>query len=47
MATIEEIIAAYNDSNAGNEIVLDHLPSYDDVQNKGIGAFLRLEDHHK
>jgi hypothetical protein len=41
MATIEEIVAAYNDGNKGTEIILDDLPSYDDVQNKGIGAFLR------
>jgi hypothetical protein len=43
MATIEEIIAAYNDANKGNEIVLDGLPTYDDVQKKGIGAFLRSD----
>lgn len=41
LATIEEIIAAYNESNKGNEIILDGLPSYDEVQSKGIGAFLR------
>lgn len=41
MATIEEIVAAYNDGNKGNEIVLDDLPGYDDVRKKGIGAFLR------
>ena len=41
MATIEEIIAAYNESNRGNEIVLEDLPSYDAVMEKGIGAFLR------
>jgi Succinylglutamate desuccinylase / Aspartoacylase family len=40
MATIEEIIAAYNESNPGKEIVLDDLPSYDGVMEKGIGAFL-------
>lgn len=43
MATIEEIIAAYNDGNKGNEIILEGLPGYDDVQTKGIGAFLRSE----
>ena len=42
MATIEEIISAYNESNNGREIILDNLPSFDDVQSKGIGAFLRL-----
>jgi predicted deacylase len=42
MATIEEIISAYNESNKGREIILDNLPSFDDVQSKGIGAFLRL-----
>jgi hypothetical protein len=42
MATIEEIISAYNESNKGNEIILENLPSFDDVQSKGIGAFLRL-----
>ena len=41
MATIEEIIAAYNESNRGNEIVLEELPSYDAVMEKGLGAFLR------
>jgi ABC-type glycerol-3-phosphate transport system substrate-binding protein len=41
MATIEEIIAAYNESNPGNEIVLQDLPSYDAVMEKGIGSFLR------
>jgi hypothetical protein len=43
MAAIEEIISAYNESNKGNEIILDDLPSYDDVQASGIGAFLRAE----
>lgn len=43
MATIEEIIAAYNDANKGNKIVLDGLPGYDDIQKKGIGAFLRSD----
>jgi predicted deacylase len=42
MATIEEIISAYNESNKGNEVILDSLPSFDDVQSKGIGAFLKL-----
>jgi Succinylglutamate desuccinylase / Aspartoacylase family len=41
MATIEEIIAAYNEFNPGNEIVLQDLPSYDAVMEKGIGSFLR------
>ena len=41
MATIEEIVAAYNESNKDNEIILDDLPSYDDVQMRGLGAFLR------
>lgn len=41
MATIEEIVAAYNEGNKGNELVLEDLPSYDDVMKKGIGAFLR------
>jgi Succinylglutamate desuccinylase / Aspartoacylase family len=40
MATIEEIIAAYNDTNPGKEILLDELPSYDAVMGNGIGAFL-------
>jgi predicted deacylase len=40
IATIEEIVAAYNDGNKGNEIILEGLPSYDDIRNKGIGAFL-------
>jgi predicted deacylase len=41
MATIEEIIAAYNESNPGREIVIEGLPSYDTVMENGIGAFLR------
>jgi hypothetical protein len=41
MATIEEIVAAYNESNPGKEILLVDLPSYDAVMEKGIGAFLR------
>jgi hypothetical protein len=40
IATIEEIVAACNDGNKGNEIVLEGLPSYDDIRNKGLGAFL-------
>jgi hypothetical protein len=40
-ATIEEIVAAYNEANPGKEIVLEDLPSYDAVMEKGIGAFLK------
>jgi hypothetical protein len=40
MATIEEIVAAYNEANTGNEIVLENLPDYEAVIQKGIGAFL-------
>jgi hypothetical protein len=43
MATIEELISAFNESNKGSEIILEDLPSYNDVQEKGIGAFLRGE----
>ena len=41
MATIEEIIAAYNESNPAKQIVIDNLPSYDDMMRKGVGAFLQ------
>jgi hypothetical protein len=41
MATIEEIIAAYNDANPGKEIVVADLPGYEAVMEQGIGAFLR------
>ena len=47
MATIEEIVSAYNDGNKGQEIILDGLPSYDDVVKKGIGAFLSTGDARK
>jgi hypothetical protein len=40
MATIEEIVAAFNEANAGNEIVLKNLPGYDEILREGIGAFL-------
>jgi hypothetical protein len=39
MATIKEIVAAYNEGNKGSEIVLEGLPGYD--MKKGISAFLR------
>ena len=46
MATIEEIIAAYNETNPGKEIVLESLPGYDAVMEKGIGAFLKAAPRH-
>ena len=44
LATIEEIVAAYNESNSASQIELEGLPAFDDVMAKGIGAFL-LSDH--
>jgi predicted deacylase len=41
MATIEEIVTAYNEANAGKEIVLENLPGYEALLRQGIGAFLR------
>jgi predicted deacylase len=41
MATIEEIIAAYNEATPGSTIVIESLPSYDAVMKEGVGAFLR------
>jgi predicted deacylase len=41
MATIEEILTAYNETNPGKEILLDNLPAYEAVMEKGIGAFLK------
>lgn len=40
LATIEEMLAAYNEANPSNQIVIDGLPTYDAVMEKGIGAFL-------
>jgi hypothetical protein len=40
MATIEELLTAHNETNPGNEIILENLPAYDAVIEKGIGAFL-------
>jgi hypothetical protein len=39
MASIEEIITAYNETNPGKEILLENLPGYEPVMEKGIGAF--------
>jgi hypothetical protein len=41
MATIEEIVTAYNETNPGKEVILQNLPSYEAVMEKGIGAFLK------
>lgn len=41
LATIEEMLGAYNDANTARPFELTGLPSYDDVRAKGIGAFLR------
>ena len=41
LATIEEMLAAYNDAHTERPFALSGLPSYDDVRKKGIGAFLR------
>jgi len=41
LATIEEMLAAYNDAHTERPFELSGLPSYDDVRTKGIGAFLR------
>lgn len=41
LATIEEIVAAYNEGHPGRTIILDALPSYDEVMARGIGPFLR------
>ena len=41
LATIEEMLGAYNDANTSRPFELVGLPAYDDVRTKGIGAFLR------
>lgn len=46
MATIEEIVAAHNEANPDHTIVLEDLPSYDAVMERGIGAFLRAAPHN-
>jgi hypothetical protein len=41
MATIEEIVAAYNETNPAQPIVIEALPGYEAVMQQGVGAFLR------
>ena len=40
MATIEEMLTAYNEAEFTRQIVVDNLPNYDAIMEKGIGAFL-------
>jgi hypothetical protein len=44
MATIEEIIAAYNEGHPAKPVVIEALPSYAAVMQNGIGSFLRKAD---
>ena len=41
IATIEEMLSAYNDAHAEHSFALAGLPPYDELRSKGIGAFLR------
>lgn len=41
IATIEEMLNAYNDAHAERPFALAGLPPYDELRSKGIGAFLR------
>jgi predicted deacylase len=41
LATLEEMLNAYNEAHAERPFALAGLPGYDDLRSKGIGAFLR------
>ena len=41
IATIEEMLNAYNDAHPERQFALASLPPYDELRSKGIGAFLR------
>ncbi len=41
LATLEELLGAYNDVHPESPFEVNRLPGYDDVRKEGIGAFLR------
>ena len=41
LAAIEEVINAWNDLNPKNEIVVENIPDYAQVNARGLGAFLK------
>jgi hypothetical protein len=40
MATVEQILVAYNEANPGKEIAIEALPAYEAVMKEGVGRFL-------
>jgi hypothetical protein len=41
LATVEELLVAYNEIHPDNPIRLTGIPPYDQVRENGIGKFLR------
>lgn len=41
VASIQAVINAYNDLHPENPIIVENMPSYADIRDKGIGAFLK------
>jgi hypothetical protein len=41
LASIEEVINAYNELNPKTPIIVENIPKYKDVVEKGLGAFLK------
>ncbi|MCP8936925.1 hypothetical protein NK718_00205 [Alsobacter sp. SYSU M60028] len=41
VAAIEEVINAYNELNPDKQIVVENIPAYKDINDKGLGAFLK------
>lgn len=44
LATIEELLAAYNEAHPDRAVELEGLPTYEEVLERGIGAFLQPTD---
>jgi predicted deacylase len=40
LATIREVISAYNEVHPDNQIVVENIPEYEDVIERGLGAYL-------
>jgi hypothetical protein len=41
LAAIEEVINAYNELNPKTPVLIENIPDYDQVNARGLGAFLR------
>jgi len=42
---IEELINAFNEFNPENEILVENIPPYDEIVNKGVGKFLNTSSN--